>query len=290
MSCREKWDQRDQEECDFFTCRSKQEIETYSSFVEELLQSLLCVVLIESLRGTVSSTPSTSANFQPPHIGSHPLSKTMSLPASPINSPTATSHSIPPRPSSVAPDAQAPHQNSSSQPLQRLPSKTPSVQNGRPHPLAQTQTNALSQPSNYPTKAPVRPPVPKPPIAKVQNDDRPDSDSEDSDSDLEISSTVPSMKPPQQPQASKTPRVPPPASKTKVGTKNGVSEGMQRNGSSQKQPRKQMPPSGGGNGGGNGAGAIGRKAARPIAGGEFSVDMSTFFCSASHSSRSNSYS
>ncbi|GAA5853591.1 hypothetical protein JCM5353_006009 [Sporobolomyces roseus] len=223
----------------------------------------------------LSSTPSTSANFQPPHIGSHPLSKTMSLPASPINSPTATSHSIPPRPSSVAPGAQPPHQSSSSQPLQRLPSKTPSVQNGRPHPLAQTQTNAPSQPTNYPAKAPVRPPAPKPPVAKVQNDDRPDSDSEDSDSDLEVTPSVPTTstttKPPLPPQAqaSKTPRVPPPASKSKVGVKNnGVSEGMQRNGSSQKQPRKQMPGSagGGGNGAGNGAGAVGRKAARPIAG------------------------
>lgn len=43
---REERDQWDQEECDFFTCRSKQEIETYPSFVAGLSQSLLWAALI----------------------------------------------------------------------------------------------------------------------------------------------------------------------------------------------------------------------------------------------------
>ncbi|GAA5894467.1 uncharacterized protein JCM6883_002111 [Sporobolomyces salmoneus] len=199
---------------------------------------------------------STPSSFQPPHIGSHPLSKTMSLPASPVGSPTAAAHSIPPRPSSVAPGALPPSQQ------QRIPSKQPAIaQTGRPpHPLAQTQHLPP-----VPLKQPIARSVPSNPTQR--NDDRPDSDSEDSDSDLEIMSSQQHQSTTSSSQASKTPRVPPPTLTGAVGHPSaaGVGVGMQRNGSaagaSQKQPRKGMNMTGAA-----GGQAIGRKAARPIAG------------------------
>ncbi|GAA5873225.1 hypothetical protein JCM16303_001058 [Sporobolomyces ruberrimus] len=218
--------------------------------------------------------PTSSGTFQPPHVGSHPLSKTMSLPASPVASPTASSHSIPPRPSSVAPGALPPHQQH--QQL-RIPSKTPAipVQNGSrpPHPLAQTQRPPQPIPSKQPAGR--LPSVPRPVTtnasrAAVQNDDRPDSDSEDSDSDLEILPTTTTQSTqPRLHQSSKTPRVPPPIPSNGVGG----SAAMQRNGSqqvgagtSQKQPRKGMKTNGSSATGQGGQGGVGRKAARPIAG------------------------
>ncbi|GAA5954868.1 hypothetical protein JCM3765_007798 [Sporobolomyces pararoseus] len=205
----------------------------------------------------LSSTPSSSQTFQPPHIGSHPLSKTMSLPASPVDSPTASYPQIPPRPSSVAPGALPPSQQPQlHQQQQRIPSKQPISSSSIP-PLPPPPQQQQQIRPHHPLSQPPIPTSSQQPV-RSQNDDRPDSDSEDSDSDLEIQSittTRPSTT------SNKTPRVPPGG---------GMGIGMQRNGStitgggnsSQKQPRKGIKSNGTG---GGPTGGIGRKAARPIA-------------------------
>lgn len=142
--------------------------------------------------------------------------------------------------------------------------------------------------------------------SSVKDDDRPDSDSEDSDSDLEIMQQQhqPPARTTTTTRASKIPRVPPPPSSSTSSSSSTLNNSgggagtmmMQRNGSnhfggggqhhggassssggggvaaasaSQKQPRKGM---GHANGMNHNQSTAGRKAARPIAGGEF------FFC------------
>ncbi|GAA6023220.1 hypothetical protein JCM11491_006482 [Sporobolomyces phaffii] len=218
----------------------------------------------------LSSTPSTSQTFQPPHIGSHPLSKTMSLPASPVNSPIAAYPPIPPRPSSAVPGALPFHQQQQQQ-QQRIPAKHPAAaaagvvvpnhqphSNGgggtvrAPHPLAHHNHLGASGGGGLDPTAPLQqqqqqsnrvfPPAiaakPPPPTASAaganhphhHDADRPDSDSEDSDSDLEV---LPFSTVAAAARSHKTPRVPPPSSNaTTKGGGGAASLGMQRNGSS----------------------------------------------------------
>ncbi|GAA6039591.1 hypothetical protein JCM8097_002201 [Rhodosporidiobolus ruineniae] len=116
--------------------------------------------------------------FQPPHTGSHPLSKTMSLPSSPLTPTSSTpspSHSgraiFPPPPPLVPIPTPTSAQMQSRKtlpgavPLAPHPSN-PTLAHRPPHPLAQS---------------PARPPLSAAQLAS----DRPESDSE-SDSDLDM--------------------------------------------------------------------------------------------------------
>ncbi|BGO89152.1 hypothetical protein NBRC10512_003524 [Rhodotorula toruloides] len=170
------------------------------------------------------STPhGISSPFQPPHTGSHPLSKTMSLPSSPL-APSPSGHTTPqplrtpglPAHSPLPLDAQAP----AMQARKSLPgsmgipppaaTKTPRVA----HPLAQSQ------------------PVAAPRTQQAGYDpDRPDSDSENSDDELVV---VP-PKGQRQPQPAQ--KMPKGANGAPAGPGAGQAKG-------QKTPRKVPPPGG----------------------------------------------
>ncbi|GAA5943241.1 uncharacterized protein JCM15063_005304 [Sporobolomyces koalae] len=237
----------------------------------------------EKKNGINVSATSSNGAFQPPHIGSHPLSKTMSLPSSPVGSPSVASAGLPaypplpPRPSSVAPGSLPSHH---SQSAGRIPPPvTASSQVRASHPLSQQ----LPPFPSAPTTTSSNPPRSKQPAvhaASSNTNDRPDSDSEDSDdSDIEILQSANSTRGTRSAgtQGIKTPRVPPPRTGTASMTNghgnptNRGSSGMQRNGSNpiattaattgMKQPRKGMQGTGSG-----GAGGISRKVARPMSG------------------------
>ncbi|GAA5938168.1 hypothetical protein JCM1841_001139 [Sporobolomyces salmonicolor] len=194
--------------------------------------------------------PGSSTQFQPPHMGSHPLSKTMSLPASP-SSPHPPSPAQPaplqppPRPASTAPRPSS----SAMQAGKSVPSKMPASRASHPHPLAT---------ASLPSKTPARPAPPAPPkpapipsTAHPQpQSDRPDSESEASDSDTDAPAPKSQGAVPQ-----KTPRVPPPPGAGPGGVpplQAARASAAAGGAGAQKQPRKAMP--------------VGRKAARPIAG------------------------
>ncbi|GAA6021868.1 hypothetical protein JCM10207_004524 [Rhodosporidiobolus poonsookiae] len=120
--------------------------------------------------------------MQPPHVGSHPLAKTMSLPSSPVLPihasalPAISGRPVPPPPPPL--DASAPPSSAQMQARNSLPGSAPLPPNPAlatakrpPHPLAQS---------------PARPPL----VAAQMASDRPDSDSE-SDSDLDAKPAAP---------------------------------------------------------------------------------------------------
>ncbi|GAA5927632.1 hypothetical protein JCM10213_003522 [Rhodosporidiobolus nylandii] len=178
--------------------------------------------------------PGSPAQFLPPHTGAHPLSKTMSLPSSPLT-PTSTASSpaasqtsgrvVPPPPPPLASAPPTPS-SASMQKRASLPG-TPLA----PHPnpstahLAASSAGGQKRPPHPLAQSPARPPP-------VAHSDRPDSDSE-SDSDLDA-------KPP-----------PVPSVRGAQGQTTGTTA-----------PHKRPP--GAGAGGAGSAQKVPRKAARPV--------------------------
>ncbi|TNY20656.1 hypothetical protein DMC30DRAFT_438709 [Rhodotorula diobovata] len=163
--------------------------------------------------------------FQPPHTGSHPLSKTMSLPASPLDAASSPAgHSSLPAPSASAHQLLAKHLQAppmqARKSLPGTPAKSPASKRPQ-HPLAQSPlhtTTATNQP---------------PSSNAMLMSDRPDSDSEDSDAEVQ----------PVRPPAQKTPRVPPGSVPPGTAAKPGMSNAPgAAGGAPQKAPRKAMPP------------------------------------------------
>ncbi|GAA5864002.1 hypothetical protein JCM8547_005305 [Rhodosporidiobolus lusitaniae] len=122
--------------------------------------------------------------FQPPHVGSHPLAKTMSLPSSPLTGSPASSPSVvggravppPPPPLSATTPSSARMQARASLPGSAPPSAT----------LPNPALTATKRPPHPLAQSPARPPLSNTQMAS----DRPDSDSE-SDSDLDAKPAPP---------------------------------------------------------------------------------------------------
>ncbi|GAA6009887.1 uncharacterized protein JCM10292_002428 [Rhodotorula paludigena] len=184
------------------------------------------------------AAPLGTPQFLPPHIGSHPLSKTMSLPSSPNSSPSAL---YPPIPNTAAlPQAQLPANGLQAPPMQAraslpgsaaglppgygLAAKSPGSKRP-PHPLAHASTPPLQ--------------VPKQPTSQQQlHSDRPDSDSEDSDVEVQH---APAARPPLQAQQQQPgQKVPRRADGSTAGATNGAGAASSPGGP-QKAPRKAMP-------------------------------------------------
>ncbi|BGP22420.1 sgf11, transcriptional regulation [Rhodotorula toruloides] len=176
------------------------------------------------------STPRGIASpFQPPHTGSHPLSKTMSLPSSPlapspggVTTPRPLRTSVIPAHSPLPFEAQAPAMQARKSlpgsmggppPPPPAPAATATKIPRVAHPLAQSQPAAIPRATIDP--------------------DRPDSDSENSDDELVV---VPSKGQGQGPQAQQG----------MVKGANGASAGAAGTATGHKTPRKVPPPGPGG--------------------------------------------
>ena len=189
-----------------------------------------------------------AGQFQPPHTGSHPLSKTMSLPSSPLDSassPSAHGLAAPPASAHALPSQQhlaAPMQAHKSLPgstgaYPPQPAKTPAAKRPQ-HPLAHTSTSASTSTTSGSTTS-----TSTQPSSMMLMSDRPDSDSEDSDAEVHVAVV-------NKPTAQKTPRVPPGGAPPGAASQGagpaagagGPGAAGPGGGAPQKAPRKAMPP------------------------------------------------
>ncbi|GAA6054906.1 hypothetical protein JCM3770_004278 [Rhodotorula araucariae] len=182
---------------------------------------------LKKQKPTPMSSPA-NGHFLPPHTGSHPLSKTLSLPSSPLTPASSPSASALPTPGAGANQPRIPHQlpqQHMQAPQMHVHKSLPGASGYGPPPPG--PATGSKRPPHPLAQSPLHVSAKKRAADSFLMSDRPESDSEDSDAEVA------------KPQAQKTPRVPPgaPASGSGAGASAGAAAAT-GGAAPQKAPRK----------------------------------------------------